>query len=90
MRPLAEGFVALLGVAALHHAKGRVGERGRAVLLHDAHTRADEPPAGPAFRAARLDDFAFGVDRVAGDDRALDRQFHVQKRKAGVRGTRCS
>src|SRR5438552_6759107 len=70
--------------AALDHAQGRVGQRYRAILFDDADAGAHETAVGAALAAPRLDDLAFGMDRVAGEDRVLDIELHVQEGKAGV------
>jgi hypothetical protein len=52
-------------------------------LFDDTDATADEATVGPAAAAPRLDDFAFRMDRVPGDHRALDVELHVQS-KAGM------
>ena len=64
---------------AFDHAQRRVGQRYRAILLDDADTGAHETTVEAALAAPRLDDLAFGMDRVAGEDRVFDIELHVQE-----------
>src|SRR5579884_1384545 len=82
--PAGRNLLYLARGPAFHHAQRRIGEDGRAVLLDDAVAGADEAAAGAAFRQPRLDDLAFAMDRVAGNDRGVDVEFHVQEGEAGV------
>src|ERR1700737_5396503 len=73
-----------LGAAAFDHAQWRVGQGAGAILLDDADAGAHEAAARPAAAQPRLADLALGMDRVAGKDRVLDIELHVQKGQAGV------
>src|SRR5271166_2369641 len=73
-----------LEFAAFDHAQRRIGQRHRVILLDDADAGAHETAVGAAPAAPRLHDLAFGVDRVAGKDRVLHIELHVQKREPGV------
>jgi len=64
--------------------KRGVGQCHSAVLFDDTGAGTNETAVGAARAATRLDDFAFGIDRVAGKDGVLDIELHMQKRKAGM------
>src|SRR5262245_35762430 len=76
----------LLGVLVptLDHAQGRIGERDGAVLLDDLVARAHQATSWTTAAQARFDDLAFDMDGIAGEHRALDLEFHAEKRVAGV------
>src|ERR1700726_3634709 len=69
---------------ALDQTQRVVGQRYAAVLLHHLVEGAHQAAAGAVAGEASFDDFALHVNGVAGEDRRLHIELHVQEGQAGM------